>query len=873
MGVSGVVGVLVVLGGLVVGGVFLGLGFVGVRGVRGVRFWRLGLAGKSGVDVEAARIAVASVYPALGRGESLWLVRHWDGRSMGVYLGATRGVGDQIVGQLATSLGADIVAVEGGVSLGGLGRVAHLVGVRWMDMVVDLASIRRGDPTAILSQLLVSQDGPACLVVALRPLAGYQGVRHRRLLQQRGVHNPQWVGTNGHHHLQSTALFRMSMWAATGPSGDPRGIVEAALGPSIMPGFSYRAKALLVKDRGLVVLGVLGVVLVGLGVYLGVGVGVLVVGGIGGVGVPLGMWVSGGSVMRRRRLGQIRGGSPPQGRDLWGVNGRERTWEVGGDGAKKVPRNHIARWLIVSPVEVAVMLMPPSELDVTAGGARGARRPAPAGVLQPGGVPLGRDVRDQWVFLQDGLRREGVFVTGDPGQGKTVCVLGLWGYDLAKRQAEMRDGGGARSAHIWFEEKGEGAARAYQRALLAGVPESDILMLDVTSLEGPRLELADTKDIEKSARELVEAMVYSFPPGSIMGRAKDILQRNWELVLAVPPQMANRFRDHVLPTRLDLLLLALGEGDKKVQDKFIKLLEQYASESPEEVSEDGFLDMSGGSGGGALRRALDRYYFYANAASVRDREEMMRPAIGRVSDMRATSAMWQDRPDRPAVSFVDLLEQKRVVIINFGGGQITPGATKQISAMAMYILRATIERVCEGWEARGWGVYIYCDELSNICGADTGGGDELDVIANLKDIGRSRGVKLNLATQRMDQLSDRTRSVLSTMGTKLYLRTESISMAAAAVEDLVGREISGPSTVSRFTPEDIRNLSQMEGLLRVRVNDIAQPPFNLYLPPETEFHPDFAALSSPPPVNGALPGGNGGTGKLTVPGLDYGSNG
>jgi len=195
-----------------------------------------------------------------------------------------------------------------------------------------------------------------------------------------------------------------------------------------------------------------------------------------------------------------------------------------------------------------------------------------------------------------------------------------------------------------------------------------------------------------------------------------------------------------------------------------------------------------------------------------------------------------------------------------------------MSAMAVYMLRSVIERVCEDWESKGLSVFFYCDELSNICGAEGAGSGELDVIASLKDIGRSRGVKLNLATQRMDQLPVTVRTVLSTMATKLYLRTESLVMATGAVHDLVGREIEGYSTKVLFTPEDIRNLAQFEGVLRVRVGDVAQPPFNVYLMPEDEFHVEL--------VQGEV--GSGGIprvysdqpvpqGKLSVPGLDYGS--
>ena len=874
-----IVGVLVVL-------YALGVGYVRPR-IRGsVHYYELVPMGKNIVNTDAVKTVLMSIHSGVGRYRTLWLVRYWDGTSMRVYLGAEGGLHDQLIGQIAGALQMQYREVVGGIHLGGLTRVSKLISTRWMDTVYNPASTPRGNFGQGVGQLLMHQGGPSVLTICLQPLNSGQAAIHRRLLQRRGRDNPQWYGTNGHHHLQTSALFRMSMWAATSDVGDPGGIVTATATQDNMPGFSYRVFQMRIRDYGM---GVAMAALVGVGAA-GIATGVVgsagVFGMVAGLAVPTALWaLRRGSLLRRRRLLQIERGQPPIHRDLVWVNVPDRSWDVNDDEGsrrpRRSPRNHATRWLVVSPLEMSLLFVPPSEYDPSMGGVRGAQRAAPAPVLSGPGVPVGVDSRGTPVFVSDGARRDGIMAYGDPNQGKTVFMLGLWGYDLAYReQRRIMNGGVPDSCHIWLEEKGEGADRAYQRAKLAGIPDSEILRLDIVSTSGPRLDLVDRADNVRSAKEITEAMIYAFPPGAIMGRAKDVLERNWELVLAIPPDMSSKFKGGVLPSDLNLLLLILGGIDAEKQTKFLNMLASRAGGGPggQDAGSSDLISLGVSSGPLSdeerLANALERYRYYVDSVPARDRAEIMRPTIGRISDLLPTAAMWQSDPTRQAVSFADMLRDRRVVIINFGGGQITPVATAQIASMATYMLRATIERVCEGWEASGQAVYIYCDELANIIGSRAGDATDIDVISNLKDIGRSRGVKLNFATQRANQLPDSDRRVLSTISTKLYLRTESVDMAAEAIMDLVGREVAGHNSNVAFTPEDVRNLPQLEGIMRTRVEDIAQPPFNLRLVPEDQIDFSLIAANTPgmfnrpisvPEVGGGAPIDVDKITKMTIP--------
>ena len=485
-----------------------------------------------------------------------------------------------------------------------------------------------------------------------------------------------------------------------------------------------------------------------------------------------------------------------------------------------------ARMLPITAAHTAVAAVPAAAGDVTAGPAAVTERPAPAAVRQvpaTGGARLGRDVEGRTVRVPDGDRYAGVFASGDPGTGKTVTLLNVWGSDIAARRRAVAAGGESPATDIWVETKGSGAARALTVASQCDptLTDDDIIHIDIARPDLARLDFTTGNPIV-DARRLADAMAYGFADGAIKeaSRAALIALISHALVNTVDDAAEVGEPEHNV-MRL-ALLLAGGEPDTDKAAVLHQAVAARCGDLPGGPAAS-YADRHAATAAAPRRatveeQAMRGYRLYA-AKPAKDRDALFAAPLNKLAQLEGVEALFARSETVPTWKLAELVKSGRVVVINVGGS--TPEFAQLLASMILWLLWDTIRRECAGWQTEGRSVGVFADEVADLARADA------KILEDIADQGRDRGVRLALATQRIDKLPDDVARAVAGFGTKIYLKHEAVDVAEAAVRDLTGGDPNGPWTVN-----DIRGLPTLTGVARVRVDSIPQQAFTVTAVPD-----------------------------------------
>jgi len=528
------------------------------------------------------------------------------------------------------------------------------------------------------------------------------------------------------------------------------------------------------------------------------------------------------------------------------------------------PTHPLHRGLIsIAPVQTAALLvMPAPAASVAVLGTTKAG--APSALNAPNGVRLGWDANGKPVHVSDFDRQSGIFVTGDPGFGKTQELICIWGGDLIARKygltadgPPLRDG---KMAMLWVETKGEGAQRALAAARRARYTADEVLYFDAGSAAGPRLELLDRNRPATSARDFVAALTYTLKEGAIESASKDVLLKVLTLALLAPQHViAHAIAEGNLASDspIELAVVLLGGRVKDDSQKYLfEALRRAAAISvpspaipidPEAIPGDPeaynafaatFAETDEALPGDpavadtALSRAVADWDFYIQMND-RDRAAHFKAPLNKMSDLRGMPNLWNRDDTRPTYTLSQLLREHRVAVLDFSGGAThdemsmsSDELTQVLATISLVLLRNAIRATCRGWQATNQSVGFYCDELATIAGK----GNDLDgdVIAWAFDKGRAFGLQMAVATQRWQQLPQHVATAARTAGTLVYLCLGVPDVATAAIGDVAPAD-------SAYTVEDLEHLARREAIAKTRVHGSPlRTPFTLHVPRDRE---------------------------------------
>ncbi|WP_230854512.1 type IV secretory system conjugative DNA transfer family protein [Arthrobacter terrae] len=476
---------------------------------------------------------------------------------------------------------------------------------------------------------------------------------------------------------------------------------------------------------------------------------------------------------------------------------------------------------MVGPNVVVGMVSP--HAGAVSGVAATRARATPPAMLQPIGPLLGTN-DDGSAHLSAAALLFGCAIVGKPGSGKSLLIRSLFGWHCLERVNPSDKPGypGVNNALIAFESKGDGVAKYVQWAHALG---DKVLTIDVADARTPAIDLfAIPGDNAAKAVFFTNALKYTFGADAIGARSFPTIVAILTAALSVDARVIDSIEDrddrilkHGMSPLYYAYQLLAGTSDKVavqlatgIKALGIKLRERG---TPDETLEHAYIAISS--------------LFEDRTESAR--RPFLEPPRNKFEQLLILEDWWT--PSRKKVSWTDILEGHRSVVINTGsspsGILLDDEQNQQISSLLMYSLQNALKRTCSGWLDQGRSVSIFADELSLLAGTSP------EIVAWIRDQGRSYGIRAMLATQRPEQLGAALRNNFLTYSTLISFAQTDVQTAAEVAANV--------GSNNEWTTEDIQHLEPYHVVVRAEVDQRRQSAFIVKLP---NFEADMSSYAT-----------------------------
>ena len=483
---------------------------------------------------------------------------------------------------------------------------------------------------------------------------------------------------------------------------------------------------------------------------------------------------------------------------------------------------------LVGPSVVAGMVSP--HAGAVSGETGSRERGTPPAVLGPIGPFIGTNESGRCHLAAASLLF-GTAIVGKPGSGKSNLTRALWGWHCLERARPSGQPGfpGRNNTMIAFESKGEGVGKYVQWATAMG---DSTLVIDVANPATWGIDLfAVPGDNADKALFFTNAMIYTFGSDAIGHRSTTTLKGVLTAALAVTDEVLDSIEgrdESILRTGMSPIyyayLLLAGRGDK-VGVQLADGIKALAVKKRERDEPDPVLDQA----------VAAIAFLYDGGKSESARRSFTEAPFSKVEDLLALEQWWS--PARRKVTWDQIIAGHRSVVINTGtsdtGVVLDDSVNHSISSLLMFSLQNALKRLTSGWLEQQRYVTIFADELALLAGSSP------EVVAWIRDQGRSYGIRAILATQRPEQLGSALRSNFLTYATLISFSQTDVGTANEVAANLGG--VSDP-----WGQEDIQFLEPFSVVIRTEVDQRRQSAFIVKLP---NFEAD---MGSYPAVQGYL---------------------
>ncbi len=449
---------------------------------------------------------------------------------------------------------------------------------------------------------------------------------------------------------------------------------------------------------------------------------------------------------------------------------------------------------LVGPSVVAGVVAPQGGAE--AGAATTGSRGAPPALREDIGPMIGTAGGDRFhLSAADFIAGVGIF--GVPDSGKSVAIRGLYGWNVLERVSPSGKPGrpGRSNTLIAFENKGEGAGQYMAWAEQLGDHPHRIDLADPST---PAIDLfAGPATASAKAKQVAEAMQYAFPEGDIRRQSLSTIT----LVLTVSQFVTDQIAGWAdLPAGgsvVEHAAVLLGAQGDEAGMKLATALKRAELEGDDPQLASAMSELAP---------------LYGDKVTTSQRRQLQEAPRTKLETLAEASDWFA--PDRPKLSWADILTRHENVVVNTGvsasGELVSAEVTTVIGSMLLYTLRDAIMRHCSGWKDQGRFVSIFVDELALLAAGSP------EVVTWLRNQGRSYGISQNLATQYPDQLHEQVRKAVLSFGTIYWFRQSNPQIAEMAAEAL---SVDG----SDWSKADVFNLPAHTAVISAQVNKVAQP--------------------------------------------------
>jgi hypothetical protein len=633
-----------------------------------------------------------------------------------------------------------------------------------------------GDPSEVAATLARVMSPGAWVAVSLRAASRAEWSRARRWYEHR-------LAGGAAHYSREGEVVVGSIFAGASSGAEVEAILLQLA--AAIPGFdldvAVRRAGRAAPAGALTAAGLAGL----FGAGIGADQWALGAAGLGAFGVASAATAAGWVPTRSVRVGRaLAAGRPPSParRFLAPRRHRSERTQMLQDGRVVHQQPSRGGWplapstLLLSPAMVVGAVAPHGATATEAAATR--MRRAPSALAADIGPLVGYAGDDsEPVHIDAGSLWEGLALIGLAGSGKSTCLASLFGWSLLERVSPSGKSGrpGKANTVIAIESKGEGA-EGYRRWVEATGDEW--ALIEVADPCSPVIDLFDVPGTEggagpasatDQAEFFVNAMTYAFPAGDIQGRARETLTAVLTAALvAIPDVVAAAGLDRCASPVELAYVLAGGHGDE-AGTRLAAALAQGAAQAPDGPTR---AELAAAVRGLAI--------LYESKVTPTQRRTVSESSRSRLADLLKARSWWS--VDRPKVSWRTILDQHWCAVVNTGvtaSGQIAGEQTAQLmAAMLTYALRAAIMATCSSWRAQGRSVSVFADELALLAGSSP------DVVAWLRNQGRSYGVRCVFAAQYPEQLQPAVRDCLLGFSTIFWFRQNNPQVVQAAVSQL-----------------------------------------------------------------------------------------
>lgn len=439
-------------------------------------------------------------------------------------------------------------------------------------------------------------------------------------------------------------------------------------------------------------------------------------------------------------------------------------------------------------------------------------RGTPPALLSALGPYIGTNGTDK-VRLPSSTFNLGTAILGKPNSGKSLLVRALYGWHCMERSQPSGLPGhpGAHNTMIAFENKGDGMYKYLEWAHSMG---DSALVLDAADPSTPSIDMFDIPgSVTDKAEFITSALRYVYGDDGAGVRSREAFKSVFPAAFALTPEILEEFwagsddtARHVLGEKsvMDYAhMLLLSRGETVFQD-LASTIRAWSQRSRER----GKPSTDADSAWDELQVVFDRTPASRSAYCEAPRNKV---------DELVRLDFWF-RPSRRKVTWGKIITEHRSIIINTGssptGDKVTEDQNKILSSLLMFTLQDSLIRYCSGWLDQGRSVSLFSDELSLLAGSSP------EVIAWLRDQGRSYGIRPVLATQRPEQLPGTLRNNLLTYETLMSF-TQTDVMTASEVAQNIGSDWVG---------EQIQFIEPYHVVIRTSVNGSRQAGVLVKLP-------------------------------------------
>jgi hypothetical protein len=490
------------------------------------------------------------------------------------------------------------------------------------------------------------------------------------------------------------------------------------------------------------------------------------------------------------------------------------------------------------PLDSAAFMLGPSVVvgmvsphaGAVSGTATTRARATPPVMLQKIGPLLGTN-DDGNVHLDAAALLFGCAIVGKPGSGKSLLVRSMFGWNALERvrPSGLPGAPGRNNTLIAFESKGDGASKYWDWAHAAG---DATLIIDAADPNTPAIDIFSIPgDNAAKANFFTNAMRYAFGDQAIGDRSYETLVSVMTAALAVDDELLESMPDRderLLPAGQSPIFYAyilLGGAGDPTGVQLAAAIAERASKLRSRDEPDVALEL-------ATAGLAPLYEGKTESA----RRPFLEAPRNKISQLLALEGWWS--PARRKVTWQQILEGHRSVVINTGssltGVILDESVNQQLSSLLMFSLQNALKRHCSGWLEAGRSVSIFADELSLLAGTSP------EIVAWIRDQGRSYGIRAVLATQRPEQLGASLRNNFLTYSTLISFAQTDVSTASEVAANV--------GTNNEWSTEDIQVLEPYHVVVRSEVAQRRQSAFIVKLPNFEADKARFAAVQGYAPA-------------------------